>query len=313
MKNNQGILLDFNTYLKTCRERYNLTQEQLVQELYNSDDEFLGLNTGTLSRWERGATHPSVSKQVSIVKILQKYSTHLFPCFYGQNNIEDELCRVGVSNLIGNSKEHILKFPTNAFFVDDIKISYVRSYEDIESMLKMPVSILKGMTSNQYKIEIDHLREWALHPSNLFLVAECNGQFFGSFFSLRVKPDVFRKIISFEMQIRDISDDDFASFDEKACSLLTGIFAYNEKTASLLYLRYYAHLIANQSTINEVGTTPLLDGGKKIVEAMHLKHLHDLKVEHGTISAYRAPLEDVLINEDVLRMVFRKQECPEEE
>jgi len=115
------------------------------------------------------------------------------------------------------------------------------------------------------------------------------------------------------MQVRDITENDFASFEEEACSLPFSFFAYNEKTASLLFIRYYAHLIANQNSIIEVGTTPLLDEGRKIVKAMHLTHLHDLEVEHGTLSAYSAPLEDVLINEDVLRVIFRKQECPEEE
>ena len=305
--------MQFNEYLKTCRERYNLTQEQLVQELYNTDDGFSGLNPGTLSRWERGATHPSLSRQVSIVKVFQKHSAHLFPCFHQQDNIEDELCRVGIKNLIGHSKEHILKFPTNVFTVDDIKISHVRSHEDIEFMLKMPVSILNGITSNQFKIEIEQLTHWALHPTSLFVVAECDGQFFGMFFALRLKPDIFKKIISFEMQVHDLTEDDFAGFEEEACSLPFSFFAYNEKTATLLYIRYFSHLIANQDSIIEVGTTPMLDGGRKIVEAMHLNHLHDLKVEHGTISAYSAPLEDVLINEDVLRMIFRKQESPEED
>jgi len=313
IKFRKGQYLQFNEYLKTCRERYSLTQEQLVQELYNSSDEFSGLTTGTLGRWERGATHPNLSKQVGIVKVFQKYSTHLFPCFYDQDKIEDELCRVGIKNLIGHSKVHVLKFPTNVFTVDDIKVSHVRSHKDIAFMLKMPVSILNGITSNEFKIEVEQLTSWALHPTSLFVVAECDGQFFGMFFALRLKPDVFKKIISLEMHIHDITEDDFASFEEEACSLPFSFFAYNEKTASLLYIRYYAHLIANQNSILEVGTTPLLDEGRKVVKSMHLTHLHDKVIEKGTLSAYSAPLEDVLINEDVLRMVFRKQECTEEE
>ena len=305
--------MQFNEYLQTCRERYSLTQEQLVQELYKSYHEFSGLDTGTLSRWERGVSHPSLLKQVNIVKIFQKYSTHLFPCFYKKDNIEDELCRVGITNLIGHSKEHILKFPTNVFTVDDIKISHIRSHEDIALILKIPSSIIKGITSDYFQLDINHLKSWALHPTSLFVVAECEGQFFGMLFVLRLKPDIFKKIISFEMQIHDISEDDFASFEEEACSFPLAFFAYNEKIASLLFIRYYAHLIAKQDTIIEVGATPLLDGARKIVEATHLNHLDDLEVKDGTISAYSAPLEDALINEDVLRMIFQKQECPEEE
>lgn len=308
----KGKYLQFNEYLKTCRERYHLTQEQLVQELYNSDDEFSGLNTGTLSRWERGSTQPNLSKQMSIVRLFQKHSTHLFPCFCDKDNIEDEICRVGIRNLIGNSKEHILTFPTSVFTVDKININHIRKDEDIELMLKMPLSIIKGITSNYFQVDINHLKSWALHPSSLFLVAECEGQFFGMLFALRLKPDVFKRVISFKMQIRDITEDDLAGFEEESCNLPIAFFAYNEKTATLLFLRYYAHLIANQDSIIEVGTTPLLDGDRKLGKAIHLTHLADLKVESGTLSSYSAPLEDVLINEDVLKMIFQKQECPED-
>ncbi len=305
--------MQFNEYLKTCRERYDLTQEQLVQELYNTDEEFSGLNTGTLSRWERGSTRPSLSRQVSIIKLFKKYSNHFFPCFYDQENVEDELCRVCIKNLIGNSKEHILKFPTKVFTVDDIKVSHMRSHEDMGLMLKMSLSIMSGITSNYFQIDMNHLKSWALHPSSLFVLAEYEGQFLGMLFALRLKPDIFKKIIAFEMYLHEINENDFASFEEKACSLPMGFFAYNEKTASLLFLRYYAHLIANQDMIIEVGTTTVLDGGRKIVEAMHLTHRNDLKVEAGTVSAYSAPLEDVLINEDVVKMIFSKQENTDEE
>lgn len=305
--------MQFNEYLKICRERYDLTQEQLVQELYNIDDEFSGLNTGTLSRWERGSTRPSLSKQVTIIKLFQKYSTHFFPCYYDQDNVEDELCRVSIRNLIGHTKVHILNFPAKAFTVDDIKVSHIRSHDDMGIMLDMPHSIMKGITSNYYQITMDHLESWALHPSTLFVVAEHEGQFFGMFFTLRLKPDAFKKIISFEMELREITENDFASHEEKACSLPIGFFAYNEKTASLLFLRYYAHLIANQDTIMEVGTTPILKDGRKLVEAMHLEHISDLDVEGRTLSAYSAPLEDVLINQDVVKMIFQKQENTDEE
>lgn len=305
--------MQFNEYLKLCRERYSLTQEHLVQELYNYNEEFSGLNTSTLSRWERGATRPSLSRQVSIIKVFQKYSTHFFPCFYNRDNVEDELCRVGIRNLIGYSKEHILKLPTKAFTVDDINVRQLSSHEDMEIMLRIPHSILSSLNNNFFNIDLSHLKSWALHPTSLFVVAEYEGQFLGVFFTLRLKPDVFKKIISFEMQLDSVFEDDMADFDEEACSFPVGFFAYNEKIASLLYLRYYAHLIAHQDTITEVGSTPLLDAERRLVEAIHLTHRNDLNIKGETVSAYTAPLEDVLINKDVVKMMFQNQECPEDD
>lgn len=304
--------MNFNEYLKTCRKKHNLTQEDLVQELYNFSDSFVGLDIRTLSRWENGTTKPTASKQVIIIKLFKKYSTHIFPCFYKQENIEDQLCRVGVKNLIGNSKEHIINFPTNVFKVDDIDISHIRSHDDIELILNMPQSIIEGITSNYFNITTKKLKEWSLNPSNLFLVAQSSQQFVGMLFTLRLKPKSFKKILSFEMQIIELNDSDFASYEEESCHLPFAIFSYNDTVAALLYLRHYAHLIANQDTVVEVGTTPLLNGGKKLVEKIHLKHIGDKTVGGETLSAYSAPLEDVLINEDVLKMIFSKQDCPQD-
>ncbi len=305
--------LQFNEYLKSCRKKYGLTQENLVQELYNFSDVFKGLDARTLIRWERGTTKPSAAKQVVIIQLFGKFSTHIFPCFYNRENVEEDLCRAGIKNLIGNSKEHIVNFPSNIFSIDDISISHIRSHKNIDLIINMPQSIFKGLTSNYFKITADYLKEWSLHPSNLFLIAQANEQFVGMFFSLRLKPKSFKKLLSFEMEIIELTDDDFASFKEEASVFSFALFAYNDKVATLLYLRYYAHLIAHQDTIIEVGSTPLLDSGRKLVEKIHLVHLEDKKLNKEVLSAYSAPLEDVLINEDVLKMVFAKQDCPQDD
>jgi transcriptional regulator with XRE-family HTH domain len=305
--------LQFNEYLKKCRSKYSLTQENLVQELYNFDDSFTGLDTRTLSRWEKGSTRPNAAKQVIIIQMFQKFSTHIFPCFYNQKNIEEDLCKVGIKNLIGISKKHIVNFPNNIFSVNDINISHIRSHDNINFILDMPQSIIKGLTSNYFKITIKHLKEWSLHPSNLFLMAQANGQFVGMFLILKLKPQIFKKLLTFEMQAKDLTDNDFANAQEETSIFLLSVFAYTNKIATLLYLRYYAHLIANQDTIVDVGSTPLLADGKKLAEKMHLRHIKDKKLEEETLSAYSAPIEDVLINEDILKMVFVRQDCPQDD
>jgi transcriptional regulator with XRE-family HTH domain len=305
--------LKFNEYLKSCRKKYNLTQEELVQELYNFNDIFAGLDVRTLSRWEKGSTKPTATKQVVIVQLFQKYSTHIFPCFSSFNkNAEEELCRTGIKNLIGQSKEHIVNFPTNIFTTGDIDISHVRSHSNMDLLLKMPQSILSGRVENYFQITVEHLSNWALHPSNLFLIAQSNYSFIGMFFTLRLKPEVFKKLLSFELKAKDIDHNDFATFEEDACDFPIAMFAYNEKVASLLYIRYYAYLISNQDTIIEVGSTPLLKGAKKILEKMHYHHIKDKEIDNRALASYSAPLKDILINEDVLKMVFQKQDCPED-
>lgn len=307
--------MKFNRYLKNCREQYHLTQEQLVQELYNYDSIFLGLDISTLSRWERGLTRPSVERQIKIIYLFSTFSNSVLSCFDNMNkdDVENELCKIAVKNLVGSSKEHILNFPSRSFRVDDILIKHARSGDDMDKALRIPFSIIENLTGNTYNLDFETLKSWALNPSNLFLISEYKGEFHGMLFTLRVKPEVFEQIIDFEKEIADISDDDFADFDELGCNLPMAFFAFNDKSSTLLILRYYAHLIANQNSIQSIGTTPLLDGAKKILQKMNLKFYKDKVVKDGTISSYRASLKEVLINERVLKMLFQKQECPEDD
>jgi len=138
----------FNDYLLTCREENDITQEKLVQELYSFDDSFAGLDINTYSRWERGVTQPSSSKQLLILKLFQNYSTDIFPCFLQLDDPEHALCNIGIKNLIGHSKSHILSFPMNVFKVDNIRISHIRSHIDIDLMLNMPQKLIESITDN---------------------------------------------------------------------------------------------------------------------------------------------------------------------
>ncbi len=305
--------MQFNIYLKNCREQFHLTQEQLVRELYGSDELFEGLDISTLSRWERGVTHPSVQKQMKIVSLFGSFSNSILSCFNDMNReeVENRLCKMGIKNIIGSSREHILNFPSKSFKVDDILIKHIRSNSDIDRALDMPYTVIENLTGNVYEISLDMLKSWALHPSNMFLLSEYKGHFHGLLFTLRLKPEVFKQVINFDKKIKEIEIADFANFEQMGSNIPIAFFAYNDKSSSLLILRYYAHLIANQNYIESVGTTPILDGAKKIVQKMSLKFYKEKKIKQGVISSYTAPLSEVLINENVLKMLFMKQECPE--
>lgn len=304
----------FSVYLKKCRENYNFTQEELVHTLYSYHDIFYGLDVGTLSRWERNTTKPNIEKQIQILKFFQTQSGVILSCFdeSDQQEIEEKLCKIGVKNLLGSSKEHILNGPTTHFKMEFTSIKEIPNADDIDRALAMPYSTILNLTNNAYKISLATLKEWSLNPSNLFLYAEYHEQFAGMFFSLRLKPTIFHQLLSFELLLKDITVDDFASFDEIGCDLPIAFFAHNEKISTLLMVRNFSHLIAHQRTIEEVGTMPLLDGAKKLVQNINLRPYKSKKVKEGKLESYVATLADILINESVIKMLFQKQQCPED-
>ena len=308
--------MHFNEYLRSCRENNNLTQEQLVHDLYSYDIEsFEGLDTSTLSKWERNITKPKVSRQVNIIKYFQEQTGTALPCWDGYSTEETEnlICKAGMHNLIGKRKQLILDFPSEMMHIDDLKVYPVRNADRMDTLINLNMDLHESTNHAFTQISHDQFREWALHPSNLFLVCEYKDGYVGLFFSLRLKPEVFDKLLNFEMKKSEITIDDFASFDERGCSYLLSFYALNHKAATMLFVRYYAHLIANQKSIMDIGGVTILDEAKKLVSNMNLHHYKSMITDDSVeIESYRESLSNVLASENVVRMILSKQECPEE-
>ena len=308
--------MQFNEYLKSCREHNHLTQEQLVHDLYSYDiDTFEALDTGTLSKWERSVTKPKLAKQVSIIKYFQKKTGIALPCWdnYTVNEAEELICKVGMQNLLGKSKELVLNFPSSMIGADDLNVYLLRNSEMIDKVIDINIDLDKDFNHDTTQFQSEQFKEWALHPSSSFYVCEYNDQFFGLLFTLRLKPEVFERIMDVEIEEKDLTMDDFASFEEMGCNHMISFFAMSEKAASMLFIRYYAHLIANQKVIAEVGLATMMEDTKKFIRNMNL-HYHGSKsfTEDLKLQTYRETLSNFLATEKVVKMILSKQECPEE-
>ena len=308
--------MQFNEYLKSCREHSKLTQEELVHNLYSYNiDYFGGLDTTTLSKWERGITKPKISKQVDIIKYFQERTNIALPCWenYSADETEALICKVGMHNLLGKSKELVLNFPDKMIAVDDLKVRQLRNSEMINKAIDINIDLDKGFNHKFTELSAEHFKEWALHPSNSFYVCEYNNQFFGLLFTLRLKPDSFEQIMDLTMREKDITVNDFASFDEMGCNYIISFFAMNKMAASLLFIHYYAHLIANQKVIQEVGVSTMMEDSRKLLSNMHFRYHASLKInKEQVIQTYRETLPAFLACEKVVKMILLRQECPEE-
>ena len=308
--------MQFSQYLRTCRERSKVTQEQLVQALYVHDKEsFEALNMNILSKWERGVIQPKLAKQVSIVKYFQKLTDRALPCFdnYTVDKAEALLCEAGMKNLLGKSKKLVLDFPSSVIGADDLMVYHVRNSENFDKYIAINVDLDKGFTHDYSQLDFTKFKNWASNPVNSFYVCEYKGQFFGLIFTLRVKPEVFEKLMQLQIDEKELTNDDFALFNEKGSNYILSFFAMNEQAATLLFIRYYAHLIANQDVIEEVGLASMMKDTKKLIDNMHLRICERKTVSESlTIESYRATLSTFLAHKIVLKMLLSKQNIPSE-
>ena len=308
--------MQFNQYLKQCREQNQLTQEQLVNDLYNHDiEQFSGLDARALGKWEKGVTKPKASKQVSIIKYFQLRSRMALPCWdhYTVEEAESNICKAGMSNLIGKSKQLIYDFPSEMMSVDDISVYPIRNFDNMDSLIETNMHLHQSLNHKSAQLNREQFKAWAMHPDNLFLACEHKGTFLGLLFTARVKSEVLNKIVNFKMKKNEVSEDDFASFDEESSILLLSFFAMNQKVATLLFIRLYAHLIANQKHIRDIGGITNSDEAKKLVSNMNLEYQNSKVTDDGVkITGYKQSLFNVLASEYSVKMLLSKQECPEE-
>lgn len=308
--------MQFNEYLRSCRTHANLTQEELVEALYHYDQKmFAGLEGNTLSKWERGVIKPKISRQVTIIRYFQKKIGFALPCWheYSIEEAEKLICKSGMKNLLGKSKELILNFPENETGLDHFGVYQLRSSEMLDNAIRLHMELDQTYNHGTTQVKASTFREWALYPSNSFFYCEYLGQFFGLLFTLKLRQDSFEKMMRCEIQEKDLTFDDFASFDQIGSNYIFSFFAMNQEASSILFIRYYAHLIVNQTRIKEVGVATMMDDAKKLIESISLKYFASLPLKEGLVlETYRESLSDFLTSEKVIKMIFSQQTCPEE-
>jgi transcriptional regulator with XRE-family HTH domain len=310
--------VQFNEYLKSCRTQNNLTQEALVQALYIYNTEyFSGLDTTTLSKWERAITQPKLLKQVQIIKYFQELTTMALPCFgeKNQEEIETQLCQVGMMNIIkgSKSKELILDFPSAMMSIDNLKVYQLKKFNLIDKVIKINTYLDKDFNSDYSQLTDADFKKWALMSGNFFLVCEIGDEVIGLLFSLKLKPEAFKRIINGEMMEKELKDADFALEDEEGSNYMLSFFSLNKKAASILFIRYYAYLIAQQKYIKEVGIATFLEDGQRLIESLSLPYYTSCMVQKGMeLQFYKASLADFLATPQVIKMILTKQTCEEE-
>ena len=278
-------------------------------------ENFEGLDTSTISKWERGITKPKLSRQVRILQYFQSITNSALPCWgnYSHNEIEERICKVGMQNLLGKSRELILNFPSKMIAADDLTVTQLRESDEIDKIISINIDLDRGFNHRFTGLLPENFKEWAIHPSNSFFVCEYKDQFFGLLFTLRLKPEIFEKVMNLELKEKDIREDHLAAMNEMGSNYIISFFAMNEKAATMLFIRYYAHLIANQAVIEEVGVATMMDSARKILKNMNLKLYSGCKIDEDLIlETYREKLANFLASEYVLKMTLSKQECPEE-
>lgn len=298
--------MQFGDYIKICRERFGLTQNALADILFGFHEIFHGLDTVTLSRWERNITSPNILRQRYFIEAMQQFEPTIFPAFdaIDMDAVERSMFQRGIERVIGKHKPFILDFPSDIIEQEAIAVTDLANLDDPMPTLKITHAFIRKVTDDEAKIPFETFKTWAMHPGSKFLLATYHQQFFGMLFSLRLKPDIFEKMMHFQMLERHITTQDLAQQDEEGCEYPFSLFAYTQQSATILSLRYYRYLITCQAHTACAGTFPKRKEGAKLASTLGLAPF--MKHPQDNRSSYRANMVDVLLNRYILAIIFKE-------
>jgi len=292
--------------LVAYRKEYALTQQDLVKELSLYSNHFHALNTVTLSRWETGATSPSLKKKQSLLHFF--YTTGTFQnrkCYEilqdRYQNLFEPLTQVFTKNyqaLIGNLPERVHSDDT-VYILKDFaqKENHIEHIIDIETA---------SNSSDYYKITPQTLEVWSQYPANLCLICERKKQHLGHFIMLKIKNSVAKEIVHNDRSEFMLKKEDFCESHENGTYYIHALYGRSPKIAATLSVHGYLHLLKHLDTTSNVMIFSTRTDGILLTKDYGIE-----TVAYGEDAHYGfkwngmlSPIEDILFSETVLKLVF---------
>ncbi len=84
-------------------------------------------------------------------------------------------------NLVGKSKQLILNFLSEMMNVNDMKVYPVRNFERTDALIQIYMDQYKSLNHRYTQISSEQIKEWSIHPNNLFLACQYKDWFMGLF------------------------------------------------------------------------------------------------------------------------------------
>ncbi|WP_456383282.1 helix-turn-helix domain-containing protein [Hydrogenimonas sp.] len=300
--------MHFATYLKTCRENLGMTQEGLNEALYLFDDEtFEGVTATTISRWERGVSVPSYRRIGVSMRFFQERFSLPVPCIRTRDAEEIEwlMCEEALDGLFRPRRMVTdLDFGKSG---EKFGVVTLRHHPRAGELLELNTMLHRSVNTSLTEVGEDRFKGWIENPANLFVAVTYKSSFLGLLFALRLRPESFDAILRFEKRKADLEEEDFAAIDEEGSVYLLSFFALSPHIATLLFRRYYAHLVAYQEKTVETGFVSSFEEALRLAERFGLHRSGETESDGETVLAYRADLFDAMRSTTALKVLFPKK------
>ena len=303
----RGVILNpISHMLYACRKSHHMTQQSFVSELSQYSNEFKGLNTVTLSRWETGTTTPGLNKKKLLLHFLASKG-----CFESgechdiarkqYENLLEPLSNVFTRNyqyLIGNLPEHRV----GEYSLHDLK-EFTEKKEHIGHIIDIEVAT---NSTGYYTLTPQKLLEWCEYPSSFSVITERKKQHLGHFIMLKIKNSVAEEIAHYRRSEFSLTREDFCNVNEHGTYYVHALYGRSPKIAALLNVGAYLHLFEHMKTIDNLMIFSTRTDGVLLTRDYGIK-----EVAHGVDEEYEfkwhgmlSPIEEILFSDTIVKLIF---------
>ena len=295
----------FADLLHKCRKYHGLTQQELVSEIINFSNEFNGLNTTTLSRWETGKTSTSLQKKRNILKL-----------FISRGWLYNGMCH----DFIKQRFEHLYE-PLSAAFehnyeslvgnlpkpksgIDEYHIHTLSSMPDhIEHIIDFETA---SNPDKYYTVTPSQLRQWCEYPESFCIVSERKAQHLGHFVMLKLKNEVAQKLVRNEINEHSVTVNDFCSENENGTYYIHALYGANPTVTAIVNVRAYLHMFEHMKTIDNIAIFSSRKDGVRLAKPYGIEIVAkgENKEHNFTWHGMLSPVEDILFSDTVLKLIF---------
>ena len=294
----------FCEYITMVRAECGLTQLELVEILINKNVElFSTLTASTLSRWENGFSAPSLEKKQSILR----HFIYNYPSITFENieAVEDHFYRQITVGYLEKMSEIQYNFPIGDVEIEDLAVYNLHEYPGIDGVVERTKHLKKAVESSYSTLTKEKGYAFSQYKSNIYIVVDYKGLFLGFFSAVKLKADIFEKVISFEMKIQDIEEEHLVMDDEKGSLFLLFFFSLNLKVTARLNIRFLSYLIKNQKMIEKVGALVSNKISTERIKTFNMKAFKSTTLEDGVkLTSYQANAKEVMLSEYCVKKFF---------
>ena len=267
------MLESFGEYLKKRRKAAGLTQDRLAIALSCYSPVLSGIDSVTISRWERATTEPTTERQREVISYFHDDIEKIFPFRCGRTQKFDH------SQAIEYLSRHYLSSPklgakvgsfpeksTGNYSVEKLTMAeHHQNYIDI--VLEYEQSIYDSMVP----VTKERLSGWIHQNNRLAIVCRKHGQYFGHMIVLPLKDEVFWELIQGHREEASLALDDFAAPGEPQNLYVFSLYGSSRISAGRLLMELIAYVSRHYDHINNIGALCVTSDGARLARAFHLQ------------------------------------------